>query len=505
VRHRAVVERGERDVALVELDAVDEQRAGDLGDAQLGEQVHGRVGAALHLDAAAAEEVGERALGVAQERDLGGALAHVHRDREPLAHGPRAGVEEEVLVHRVDGVGAHADADAVAGPRRGGPLAERADGPGEAGEGAGALRRVGAEHLLVDHAAGPQRAEGVERRAARGGVGVGGHAGGEPLAHARVRRVAQVVAGEDLGAGAGEGADPCEEVGVLEEAAEGGELEVRVRVDEAGEEDGVAEVGRRAGGRRAGGGPDVGDAPVVADGHGAVRDRGRRDGDDPAGGVDAPDGHRSGAAAAVRERVVQRVVGDAARAGEGERPGQVADLLAAVPVGAERQPNARRGGPADEALVRAVPVADLERDAGRDERAHGALLARLGPQLLERALAQRIGRSVGWASTSTGISRAKRSSVATCASMYASESRPAGQARWNMCMAACPRTAKVPGAPAAARSFGSTTACSEPTACVSRRQSAGGVSSQRSSCQQNSPLTARSGASSSRTRSSAVT
>ena len=66
-----------------------------------------------------------------------------------------------------------------------------------------------------------------------------------------------------------------------------------------------------------------------------------------------------------------------------------ATCCARVAVGAEREANARVDGAAHEALVRPVAIRDLERDAGVVQRAHDALLARLGPQLVRIDLAQR--------------------------------------------------------------------------------------------------------------------
>ena len=100
-----------------------------VNPAQFGEQVDDGVGAALHVEAAGAQDVGVRARGLAHEGEFGGRFAGGDGEREALGDGPGGGVEQQVLVDAVDGARAHADADAVGGAECGGAGAEGGDSP----------------------------------------------------------------------------------------------------------------------------------------------------------------------------------------------------------------------------------------------------------------------------------------------------------------------------------------------------------------------------------------
>jgi hypothetical protein len=277
VRHGAAALRDEGDVARVELHAVDEERPRDV-HAQLHEQVNRRVRPPHDVDPPAAQELGERARRLAEELDLLPALRQVDRDREPLAERVGAGVDEQVLVHRVDRVRRDADPDELRGVGaepldRGGELRERGD----------ALLRRRPEHLLVDDAARPELAQRAHRCARGGGVGERRHPRREPLGHAEPRGVEQHLGGEHRRARAGERAHPVEEGELLEEAAHRRELEVRVRVHEPGEQQRVAELHVVAGRGRVSR-AHVPDRPTVHR-HRPVLDGRRRDRQHPPGVV----------------------------------------------------------------------------------------------------------------------------------------------------------------------------------------------------------------------------
>src|ERR1051326_5654392 len=87
--------------------------------------------------------------------------------------------------------------------------------------------------------------------------------------------------------------------------------------------------------------------------------------------------------------IVQRLVGDAEPASEGERELEIRDLLLRVTIGAQREPHTGVAYTPNEALVRAITIRDFESDAGRCQHAGGALLARFCPELLEVKAAQR--------------------------------------------------------------------------------------------------------------------
>jgi len=88
----------------------------------------------------------------------------------------------------------------------------------------------------------------------------------------------------------------------------------------------------------------------------------------------------------VHEWIEELVVAHAGASRDLVRPGNLADLLGGVAVGAEGDADTGAGSTADEALVGAVAVRDLEGDASAGERGDRALFARLGPELLERLL-----------------------------------------------------------------------------------------------------------------------
>ncbi|HKW08921.1 MAG TPA: hypothetical protein VJO33_00995, partial [Gemmatimonadaceae bacterium] len=91
----------------------------------------------------------------------------------------------------------------------------------------------------------------------------------------------------------------------------------------------------------------------------------------------------------MTQRIVELFVGDADLTGHEVWERDVRDLREGMSVRAEGDPNARLPGTPNESFVWPVSIGDLERDAGRSERANGAFLPLLGPQLLERQPAKR--------------------------------------------------------------------------------------------------------------------
>jgi hypothetical protein len=214
---------------------VDEQRR----RAQPGrvEQLDRSVRTARDVDAAPAEQIGERSGRADDEVVLDRALGHMHGERQPLARGELADRVEQRVGDRVGRVRRDADAHERRRPR-----AHRADGAFDVGERLGALQRIGTEDLAIRDPARTEREERVEGGVVVGGVAEGGDAARESFGGAEQRGGTEVVEGEQLALGRGERAHPVEEAEVLERTAEHGEVEMRVRVHEARREDAVTEL-----------------------------------------------------------------------------------------------------------------------------------------------------------------------------------------------------------------------------------------------------------------------
>ena len=91
---------------------------------------------------------------------------------------------------------------------------------------------------------------------------------------------------------------------------------------------------------------------------------------------------------AVAAGVVQLVVRNAQRCRQREGIRDVRNLIDGVPIGAEGYAYAAIVCTANEALVRAVAIGDLEGDACPLERPNRSFLSLLCPQLLEWVRAQ---------------------------------------------------------------------------------------------------------------------
>ncbi len=274
---RTVVAGDRGDVALVGLHAVDEQRP-VREDAERVEQRDGARGARAHRDAAPGESVGEGAGALADETAFGVALGDVNRHGERLGAGVRGNGAEKVVGYGVGRVRGDAE------PDEWGRVRPR---PFELGPELrhGAVEVLGgrAEGLGVHDAADAHLVHGDDRGAGVAGVGVRGDAREQSFGDAEPRGVEVVVRRHHRVLGRLERQNPLAEGQVLEEAAEGGELEMGVGVDEPGHQDRVAKVLVAAGGR-ARRRPDPGDAAVL-DRDAGVLERGCRDREHPPGVV----------------------------------------------------------------------------------------------------------------------------------------------------------------------------------------------------------------------------
>src|SRR5438876_332001 len=105
-----------------------------------------------------------------------------------------------------------------------------------------ALGRIGCEDLLVHDSPHTKRHHRLHHDAAGAGVGVGGDARLESLDYAEFCRIEELCVVENLVAALAELVDPIGEVEILEETAHRGELEMRVRVDQSGQENRVAQI-----------------------------------------------------------------------------------------------------------------------------------------------------------------------------------------------------------------------------------------------------------------------
>src|SRR5690606_8712681 len=99
------------------------------------------------------------------------------------------------------------------------------------------------EHFLVGDAACARRVQRLDDGARIAGSGNRGYAGGEAVADAPTGGGKEVVVGEG-GLERNDPADPVGKVGLMDGARQAGQLEMRVGVDEAGEDDAVGEVFR---------------------------------------------------------------------------------------------------------------------------------------------------------------------------------------------------------------------------------------------------------------------
>ena len=271
VRDRASAARYRRDVRVAHAHAVDEQRL-RVEHAEFGEERDRRLGALGDGKAARAMRVRERALALAHEAMLGVALRDVHRDAATRARNQR----EERVGDRVRRVRRDADLlelrlehveqrELFREARRG-----LAHGGGIGGRG---------EDFLIHDPAHAALAHRFEHHAGVAGVGEGRDAGAQPLDDSPARRVEEALGGHHRDLRALESRDPFAKGEILEQPAKDGELEMRVRVDEAREQRAVAEVAVGAVGSvvaRA----DVDDASRELD-HRAVANRRRRDGEHP--------------------------------------------------------------------------------------------------------------------------------------------------------------------------------------------------------------------------------
>ena len=216
---------------------------------------------------------------VDEELALGDALGEVRRLREP----ERGACLVELPCARVRRMRRDAEDEALGGEVR--------DPPVELLE-ALERRRVGAEHLEVDDRANPGDGRRLGRRAREAAVADRRDPRAEALERAVRRDRAHVVEVESPLALDME-PDPRRERLPVAEAGVDGVLEVRVAVDEPGDDRAALEPLATA---QLGGRPDGGDPPVVGDRHCAVRDRIALHGDDPVRGDDP---HRASASASA--------------------------------------------------------------------------------------------------------------------------------------------------------------------------------------------------------------
>ncbi len=210
---------------------------------------------------------------IADERGLLLALGDMDRERAAHVRDER----EERVAHRVGRMRRDAEPHEIRRARieRGEFSFESAHRLGDVG---GIGRR--AEHFLVHDAAHAGLAHRFERDAGIARVGEGGDAGAQTIGDAGARGVEVALARHDRRFRGLERHDPFAEGRRADESVEGGELEMRVRVDEAGQHVRVAEVAIVAG-RRIGARTGVDDATVLFDDGAALHWR-ARDGDDPA-------------------------------------------------------------------------------------------------------------------------------------------------------------------------------------------------------------------------------
>src|SRR6266480_1350203 len=145
------------------------------------------------------------------------------------------------------------------------------------GHARGTVRGVGTEDLLVVDPAPPEARQRLERRTCASRVSDASDAGGPRVAHPQLRRTQERFRGGGVLEGA-ERADPRREVALRILAGEVSQLEVRVCVDEAGNETGLRKVELPGSPRRgyARMRADGGDGAAIVNENGAVLDGRRR-------------------------------------------------------------------------------------------------------------------------------------------------------------------------------------------------------------------------------------
>ena len=159
------------------------------------------------------------------------------RERQAFAVRPFGHPGEERPADRVRRMGRYADPNP---PTRAPP--QRFDLPAEPRQALRKLGRVGTEHLLIDDSTSAELGQGLERRAGIAGIRNRGDPAGPALAQAAPGRLAILVPGARLLAGANV-PDPRGKVGArLGALRKAGQLEMGMGIDEAGEEDCVAQV-----------------------------------------------------------------------------------------------------------------------------------------------------------------------------------------------------------------------------------------------------------------------
>src|SRR6266516_61078 len=166
-------------------------------------------------------------------------------------------------------------------PRLRGEGAKSGEGMLQLGHARGAVRGVGTEDLLVVDPAPAEPRQRLERRTCASRVSDASDAGGPRVAHPQLRRTQERFRGGGVLEGA-ERADPRREVALRILAGEVSQLEVRVCVDEAGNETGLRKVELPGSPRRghARMRADGGDGAAIVNENGAVRNRWRRYGED---------------------------------------------------------------------------------------------------------------------------------------------------------------------------------------------------------------------------------
>ena len=261
------------DVITIDADAVNEKRS-RLEHAMSLEQRDARRGARRHGDATATQAGCECAVALLHQLTLDFTLRDVHRDGKRIAQRVIGDRRVQRVAHRIRRMRGNADSHEwrLAPTQSVGFCAELR-------QRCRALRRIGTEHFLIHYAADSRLEHRVERDARVAGVGIRGDTVANPLGESESRGVEHAGAIEHRALDAIETQDPAREVQILEKAAHQGELEVRVSVDEPGQQDGVAEVAIVAA-RRVDSRSDIHDPPI-RDHDGAMLDRRRADGKHP--------------------------------------------------------------------------------------------------------------------------------------------------------------------------------------------------------------------------------
>jgi hypothetical protein len=200
-------------------------------------------------------------------------------DGEILTPGQVGNRPVERLTHRVGRVGRDAESHPTRG--KGTQALERGR---ELGEARGAFRRVRTEDFLIVDAAPAEPRQRGERRPGAAGVRHARHSGGPRVSHALLRRARELLRRRRVFQRA-DRANPRRELGLLVPSGQVGELEMRVRVDEARDEARFGKLPLQCslGPGDQGVGADRGDRPVIVYENGAVLDGRRRYGMHDAG------------------------------------------------------------------------------------------------------------------------------------------------------------------------------------------------------------------------------